>query len=730
MKNCKAQVVYGTIGAITLGWATQVQAQIVPTPTGDLGATGTVVTPTGPQIDITGGTQAGSALFHSFTQFDVSQGQTANFQTPADIQNVLTRVTNGVPSTIDGTLQLSGAKANLYFMNPAGIVFGPNGNLNLPASFVGTTASSIHLTDLAQSSNIPAAVRLESDFIFKPIGPNDYASINQSGQLEPFQLGFANNATGSIINFGKLSLSGGPNTTLALIGQTVWSPAEIKTSSNLTIGTAIAPNYWEFHLARNSLTAGTFSGPSQTPNIRFPVVDSPDILKDISIPVVSDLIATANQTFTPNAGSGNVAINPGDLVVQNVDAIGSINFNNASSGTRLIAGNLRSDGDVTAAHYIMVSAFSENQQIQVGNIQARNINLAATGDLKTGNIQGQEINMRSLDDIRANHLKGQNIHLTGREISVSSLLAKGWISVQTSQGFQVTDTISQSDLGKVGSDLTVIDPTTSTNSAISIAAVREIGIRQLNDQLQEGRNLERDANGYVVYRLASNPETRVEIVAVNPSDGSLVLRNSVTSEIIVGNQVVVRSNPQTPNSTGTSIAGLITRIDPTTGSLVELSGQQRPSGAVVFRRGITLVNTVDNSLVDGFSYSTFLKSANSIGGALPGAISTGFGTSEMIPLSEPIQAAITRHQTPLNNNPIAPTPTPASNLTPIAPIPETIPAPEFSEASVLNATIDPTDTINLSAGAIRGATINPGGLLKVELDTSNPEGVLTRKVTK
>jgi hypothetical protein len=49
--------------------------------------------------------------------------------------------------------------------------------------------------------------------------------------------------------------------------------------------------------------------------------------------------------------------------------------------------------------------------------------------------------------------------------------------------------------------------------------------------------------------------------------------------------------------------------------------------------------------------------------------------------------------------------------------------------SIVNATIDPTDTINLSAGAIRGAAINPGGLLKVELDTSDPEGVLTRKVT-
>jgi hypothetical protein len=72
--------------------------------------------------------------------------------------------------------------------------------------------------------------------------------------------------------------------------------------------------------------------------------------------------------------------------------------------------------------------------------------------------------------------------------------------------------------------------------------------------------------------------------------------------------------------------------------------------------------------------------------------------------------------------PINPTPTPIAELV------EPPQAPDFSEASILNATIDPTDTINLSTGAIRGAAINPGGLLKVELDTSNPEGILTRKV--
>jgi large exoprotein involved in heme utilization and adhesion len=95
MKNPTAQAVYGTIGAVTFGLAmnaTTVQAQIVATPTGDPGATGTIVSPINTQIDITGGTQAGSALFHSFTQFDVNQGQTANFRTRS--QGLARRVGN------------------------------------------------------------------------------------------------------------------------------------------------------------------------------------------------------------------------------------------------------------------------------------------------------------------------------------------------------------------------------------------------------------------------------------------------------------------------------------------------------------------------------------------------------------------------------------------------------------------------------------------------------------
>ena len=84
---------------------------------------GTMVNPQGNQINITGGTQAGGNLFHSFRDFNVNSAQVANFLSSPQIQNILARVNGGNPSLINGLLQVTGGNSNLFLMNPAGIVF-------------------------------------------------------------------------------------------------------------------------------------------------------------------------------------------------------------------------------------------------------------------------------------------------------------------------------------------------------------------------------------------------------------------------------------------------------------------------------------------------------------------------------------------------------------------------------------------------------------------------------
>ncbi|MCC5632181.1 filamentous hemagglutinin N-terminal domain-containing protein [Nostoc sphaeroides CHAB 2801] len=102
----------------------------------------TNVTQDGNTFNITGGTQAGANLFHSFGEFSVPTGSTASFNNAVNIQNIISRVTGGSSSKIDGIISTLGT-ANLFLMNPNGIIFSQNAQLNIRGSFVATTASAI-----------------------------------------------------------------------------------------------------------------------------------------------------------------------------------------------------------------------------------------------------------------------------------------------------------------------------------------------------------------------------------------------------------------------------------------------------------------------------------------------------------------------------------------------------------------------------------------------------------
>ena len=170
----------------------------------------TIITPDGNIIKIEGGTQNGINLFHSFKEFSVSEGVAAFFNNSIEIKNIMSRVTGDNISNIQGLIQANGT-ANIFLINPNGILFGPNAQLNIGGSFIASTAQGIIFDNGGEfSATNPQAPPLLT--INVPIGlqlGNQPGDITNQSQV----LGIGIDG-----NSGKTGLQVQPGQNISLIG--------------------------------------------------------------------------------------------------------------------------------------------------------------------------------------------------------------------------------------------------------------------------------------------------------------------------------------------------------------------------------------------------------------------------------------------------------------------------------------------------------------------------------
>ncbi|MBF0371604.1 MAG: filamentous hemagglutinin N-terminal domain-containing protein [Magnetococcales bacterium] len=120
------------------------------------------------------GRQEGSNLFHSFSEFNLEAGQTASFSGADTITHIISRVTGGNDSWIDGTIKSSISGADFYLINPNGIIFGKNGSIDISGSFHAATADYLEL-----GANDRLYIALDGESIFSTAAPAEFGFLSE-----------------------------------------------------------------------------------------------------------------------------------------------------------------------------------------------------------------------------------------------------------------------------------------------------------------------------------------------------------------------------------------------------------------------------------------------------------------------------------------------------------------------------------------------------------------------
>lgn len=278
-------------------------------------STGTTATTTGTTTVIDGGRRVGDNLFHSFNGFSLGTGDSAVWVRSGgdggSIANVISRVTGGTISTIDGTITTQGlGRANFFFINPAGIIFGSNASVSVPNAAYFSTANTLRFGDGGVF-----AVTTPTGSIFSMAAPSAFGFVGARGDITIRGAG-----TGFV----------GPNTSLSLsaaniaIDRSTFSPGALDL---LALGTA------SINVGLDLPLATRFSGGTLSLTDSFVSVEP-----------------SASSTGLLRANAGRITLTSSILAADSNDRM--------AAGLRLLAGDLVLRGSAGGAHRTYLGSFA------------------------------------------------------------------------------------------------------------------------------------------------------------------------------------------------------------------------------------------------------------------------------------------------------------------------------------------------------------------------------------
>ncbi|MFG3818353.1 CHAT domain-containing protein [Limnothrix redekei] len=303
--------------ALSPGWISgPALADVVPADDG----LGTIVDrPNDQQFNITGGSRSssGTNLFHGFEQFDLEPGDRATFIIDPSIQNIFGRISSGDPSVIDGLVQMSGGSANLYLLNPAGIVFGSTAQVNVPGSFYATSANAVQFG-------------LQWFNVFEG---NDLRGLNGT----PTAFAFSPLLAGSIVHDGTIQA----NQQVALLGGTVLSTGSIASGANAVTVVAVEGdrvvriqsigNILSFDIGIPGLNSPGNSPIRPADTGFFAPLNLPELLSGRAENVATSIAVGDDGTVQLNRTGETVALEPGAALVT-----GPVNGQEGGTGLQVL----------------------------------------------------------------------------------------------------------------------------------------------------------------------------------------------------------------------------------------------------------------------------------------------------------------------------------------------------------------------------------------------------------